>query len=87
VTDEESHKAPGWQGQKMTKAVANARQLSVRRSPWITFLACVLFPRPTLPHLPVPTEEKHPPQGLPLLYFSDWFAQPVVIVGLLNNRP
>lgn len=44
-------------------AVDSARQLNARRSPWITFLACVLLLKPVPALLPLPAsapEEKFP---------------------------
>lgn len=78
MTKEESHKTPWGQGQKTTKAVANARLLGARRGPCITFLPCVLFPRPMLTHLLVPTEEKYPSHKDSLSY--------IALIGLLNQK-
>lgn len=69
-------------------AVGNARM-----SPWITFLACVLLPKPAPAH-PAPLTPQCPQRGstphmktLPLT-LCDWLAQPTVIAGFLhNNRP
>lgn len=77
MTEEESHKTPRGQGQKTTKAVANARLLGAGRGPWITFLPCVLFPSPMLAYLLVPTE-KYPSHKDSLSY--------IALMGLLNQK-